>query len=292
MGAVMRRRLRTASSTASMPGTLPLSMIVITRDAEDDIAECLASAAFAAESLVVDSGSADHTVDVARSRGARVLHHDWAGFGPQKQFAVEVASFDWVLCLDADERVSPALARSIGALFARGEPEHAAYEVTRRNRFLGRWLEHGEGYPDRIVRLFDRRRARWSSDEVHEHVAVSGAPGRLEGDLLHASAESIARYIEKQNRYTTLQAELLHARGVRSPAAVMLLSPLARFLRYYVLRLGFLDGTAGYAHAAIGAFASFLKHVKLRALERNGVALEAPAAPDPPASAARDDRRP
>ncbi|MGH8802699.1 MAG: hypothetical protein ACREX6_10465, partial [Casimicrobiaceae bacterium] len=149
------------------------------------------------------------------------------------------------------------------------------------------------------------------------HVEVSGAPGRLEGDLLHASAESIARYIEKQNRYTTLQAELLHARGVRSRAAAMLVSPLTRFLRYYVLRLGFLDGTAGYAHAAIGAFASFLKHVKLRALERNategnGVAPEAPVAqaqaraeaqaqaqpraeaqaPGAPASAARDDRRP
>src|SRR5574340_1587211 len=252
-----------------MPATLPLSMIVITRDAEDDIAECLASAAFAAESVVVDSGSADHTVDVAMRRGARVLQRAWTGFGPQKQFGVEAASHDWVLCLDADERVTPALARSLEALFVRGEPSHAAYEVARRNRFLGRWLAHGEGYPDRIVRLFDRRRARWSSDPVHERVVASGAVGRLDGDLLHLSAESIERYVAKQNRYTTLQAEILHAAGARSSAAAMVLSPLARFVRYYVARLGFLDGAAGFAHIAIGAFASFLKHVKLRALEHD-----------------------
>lgn len=260
-----------------MPATLPLSMIVITSDAEDDIAECLASAAFAAESVVVDSGSADHTVDVAKSRGARVLRRAWTGFGPQKQFGVDAASHDWVLCLDADERVTPALARSLEALFARGEPSHAAYEVARRNRFLGRWLAHGEGYPDRIVRLFDRRRAHWSSDAVHEHVVASGPVGRLDGDLLHLSAESIERYIEKQNRYTTLQADLLHARGARSAAPAMFFSPLVRFARNYIVRLGFLDGAAGFAHSAIGAFASFMKHVKLRALERDAAASAAAA---------------
>ena len=263
-----------------MPATLPLSMIVITHDAEDDIAECLASAAFAAESVVVDSGSADHTVDVAKSRGARVLQRAWTGFGPQKQFGVDAASHDWVLCLDADERVTPALARSLEALFAHGEPDRAAYEVARRNRFLGRWLAHGEGYPDRIVRLFDRRRARWSSDAVHEHVVASGPVGRLDGDLLHMSAESIERYIEKQNRYTTLQADILHARGARSAAPAMFFSPLVRFARNYIVRLGFLDGAAGFAHSAIGAFASFMKHAKLRALER-----------DAPASAAADEQR-
>jgi len=252
-----------------MPATLPLSMIVITRDAESDIAECLASAAFAAESVVVDSGSADHTVDVARACGARVLQRAWTGFGPQKQFGVEAATHDWVLCLDADERVTPELARSLDAVFARGEPACAAYEVARRNRFLGRWLAHGEGYPDRIVRCFDRRRARWSADAVHEHVDVSGQIGRLDGDLLHLSAESIERYIAKQNRYTTLQADLLYLRGVRSAAPAMLVSPLVRFVRNYVLRLGFLDGAAGFAHSAIGAFASFMKHVKLRALEHD-----------------------
>ena len=127
--------------------------MVITRDAAGDIAECLLSASFCADALVVDSGSGDHTVETARRSGARVVPHAWLGFGPQKQFAVQEAVHDWVLCLDADERLSPELRESIRTLFARGEPPHAAYALARRNRFLGRWLSHGEGYPDWTTRL-------------------------------------------------------------------------------------------------------------------------------------------
>ena len=253
-----------------MAGPLPVSLVVITRDAANEIAECLLSAAFCSDALVVDSGSGDHTVEAARRSGARVVSHAFLGFGPQKQFAVREAVHDWVLCLDADERLSPKLRESIATLFAQGEPPHAAYALARRNRFLGRWLAHGEGYPDWTTRLFDRRRARWSDDPVHEHVIADGPVGRLEGDLLHASAESLERYVAKQNRYTTLQADALHARGKKSSAFAMTTAPLARFLRFYVLRLGFLDGVPGFAHIAIGAFASFLKHAKLRALEREG----------------------
>jgi glycosyltransferase involved in cell wall biosynthesis len=251
-----------------MAERLPLSLVVITRDAADAIAACLDSANFAAEVLVVDSGSRDDTVEIAKSRGAGVVYRAWEGFGPQKRFAVAQATHDWVLCLDADERVSPQLAASIKALFERGAPSAPAYALARRNRFLGRWLAHGEGYPDWIVRLFDRRRARWTDDPVHEHVVVDGAVARLEGDLLHASAESIDDYIAKQNGYTTLQAQAMHARGERASVARLALSPLARFLRFYLLKGGFLDGAAGFAHVSIGAFASFLKYVKLRALQR------------------------
>jgi len=251
-----------------MGESLPVSLVVITRDAGADIAECLLSAPFCADALVVDSGSGDHTVETARRSGARVVTHGFLGFGAQKHFAVGEAVHDWVLCLDADERLSPKLRESILARFAAGDPAHAAYALARRNRFLGRWLSHGEGYPDWTVRLFDRRRAQWSDDPVHEHVITRGPVGRLEGDLLHASAESLERYIAKQNRYTTLQADALHARGRHSSFAAMAAAPLVRFLRFYVLRLGFLDGSAGFAHIAIGAFASFLKHAKLRALER------------------------
>ena len=249
-----------------MSGKLPLSVVVITRDAALDVAACCASVPFAAELLVVDSGSGDDTVEVARRAGARVIVREWLGFGPQKQFAVGCAAHDWVLCLDADERVSSELAEAVGALFAPGVPAACAYRVARRNRFLGHWLAHGEGYPDWTVRLFDRRHARWSEDPVHERVIADGEVGRLEGDLLHASAESIDSYIEKQNRYSSLQAAALHARGERVGAIRIALSPLARFLRFYVVKLGFLDGVAGFAHIAIGAFASFLKYVKLRAL--------------------------
>lgn len=252
--------------SSRMADTLPLSLVVITRDAAAEIAECLASFPLAAEKLVVDSGSRDDTVEVARACGARVVAHEWMGFGRQKQFAVAAAAHDWVLCLDADERVTPALAAAIAALFARGEPSSPAYAIARRNRFLGRWLAHGEGYPDWNVRLFDRRRARWTDDPVHEHVVADGAVARLDGDMLHASAESIDAYVAKQNRYTSLQAEAMYARGERAGLARIALSPLARFLRFYVIKRGALDGAAGFAHIAIGAFASFLKYVKLRAL--------------------------
>ena len=269
-----------------MSEPLPLSLVIITRDAAHELADCLASVAFAAETIVVDSGSRDDTAALATRSGARVIEHAWEGFGPQKNFAVGAARHDWVLCLDADERVTPELAAAVRALFAGdapsasacaepaaaaySEPAAAAYSIARRNRFLGRWLAHGEGYPDWNVRLFDRRRARWSADLVHEKVVTDGPVVRLRGDLLHASAESIDAYIAKQNRYTTVQATAMHARGERASILQLVLSPGARFLRFYVLRLGFLDGAAGFAHIAIGAFASFLKYAKLRALQSGG----------------------
>jgi glycosyltransferase involved in cell wall biosynthesis len=250
-----------------MSEPLPLSLIVITRDAALELADCLASVPFAAEAIVVDSGSRDDTVALAQRCGARVLEHGWEGFGPQKNFAVAQAQHDWVLCVDADERVTPELGASIRALFAAGMPSDGAYAVARRNRFLGRWLAHGEGYPDWNVRLFDRRRARWSGDPVHEHVVADAPAARLRGDLQHASAESLEAYIAKQNHYTSLQAAAMHARGERASAWRVALSPAARFFRFYVIKLGFLDGIPGFAHIAIGAFASFLKYAKLRALD-------------------------
>jgi len=249
-----------------MSESLPLSLIVITRDAAHELAACLASAPFAAETVVVDSGSRDDTVGVARRSGARVVEHAWEGYGPQKNFAVTQAAHDWVLCVDADERVSPELAAAIRGAFAQPGPAAVAYAVARRNRFLGRWLRHGEGYPDWNVRLFDRRKARWSDDPVHEKVVAQGRVERLAGDLLHYSAESLDAYVAKQNRYTTLQAEALHAAGETASGVRVALSPVARFVRFYVVKLGFLDGVAGFAHIAIGAFASFLKYAKLRAL--------------------------
>lgn len=253
-----------------MPSSrLPLSLVLITRNAGAELADCLASAPFAAEIVVVDSGSTDDTQAIAERFGARFIAQPWLGFGPQKNAAVAAARHDWVLCLDADERVSEALAQALTAVFAQPENERApAYALCRRNRFFDRWLSHGEGYPDWTVRLFDRRRARWSDDAVHEKVRVEGHAARLAGDLLHASAESLDAYLAKQNRYTTMQAERLFAAGVRTGAWQLFASPLARFFRFYIVKRGFLDGAAGFAHIAIGAFASFLKHAKLYALQR------------------------
>lgn len=242
----------------------PLSVVVITLNAERQLANCLASVAFADELLVVDSGSTDATLDIAKRHGARVLHQPWLGFGKQKNYAVTQARHRWVLCLDADERISEALRDSIRAALA--NPQFQAYEMPRRNRFMGRWLRHGEGYPDRSVRLFDRERAQWSNDAVHEKVIVRGSTGRLAGDILHESEAGLADYIDKQNRYTTLAAETLHRRGTHAGLMRLLVSPFFRFMKLYFFRLGFLDGFAGLVHIAIGCFNSFVKYAKLREL--------------------------
>ncbi|MEO8132874.1 MAG: glycosyltransferase family 2 protein [Betaproteobacteria bacterium] len=246
---------------------VPISLVLITRDAGAQLHACLNSARFADEILIVDSGSVDDTVQIAASFGARVVDQSWLGYGPQKQFAVARAVHDWVLCLDADERVTPVLRASIEAALI--DPAFVAYRMARCNRFLGRWLRHGEGYPDWSVRLFDRRHARWSDDAVHERVLIDGPAGTVTGDLRHESAESLDEYLAKQNRYTTLQAGSLHAQGRRASVLQMLLSPAMRFVKFYFIRLGFLDGVAGLIHIAIGAGNSFVKYAKLLALERN-----------------------
>ena len=249
---------------------LALTLVVITRDAGESLAACLGSARFASQVIVVDSGSGDNTAEIARNCGALVIEQAWLGFGPQKNFAVAQAANDWVLCLDADECVSSELARNICSTLQ--QAQFSAYEMPRRNRFLGKWLAHGEGYPDWNLRLFDRRHARWSEDAVHEHVLSDGRVGRLRGDLLHSSGESLEAYLAKQNRYTTLQAEALFARGERFSAARLVVSPIVRFMRFYIVRGGFLDGIAGLVHISIGCFNSFAKYAKLRALQQSGSA--------------------
>ncbi len=215
---------------------------------------------------MVDSGSTDDTVAIAQRHGARVENKEWLGFGRQKQHAVSLARHDWVLCLDVDERVSEPLARSMRE--ALGGRSYRAFRMARRNRFLGRWLGHGEGYPDWSVRLFHRAHASWSNDEVHEAVLTTAEVGRLEGDLLHESAEDVATYMTKQNRYTTLHAQALFRQGVRASYWRLVASPLARFVKFYLLRLGFLDGGPGFAHIVIGCNNSFHKYLKLIELEK------------------------
>jgi len=243
-----------------------LSAVVITLNAASRLEACLQSLGFADEIVIVDSGSTDGTVELALRYGARILAREFDGFGPQKQYAVTQAAHDWVLCIDADERLSDALRESMVA--ALREPRFAAYKFPRCNRFLGRWLRHGEGYPDLSLRLFDRRRARWSDDPVHEKVVCNDPVGRLEGDLMHESAESLHSYLEKQNRYTSLQAQVLFESGKRPSAANLVLSPLVRFVKFYFLRLGFLDGVPGLIHIAIGCYNSFMKIAKLFELWR------------------------
>ena len=245
---------------------LPISVVIITLNAAGQIEDCLRSADFADEIILVDSGSQDGTTEIAARLGARVVTQDWLGFGKQKQFAVAQARNDWVLCLDADERVSPVLKNSVLAAVAK--PDFLAYKMPRSNRFMGRYLRHGEGYPDWSLRLFDRRHARWSDDAVHEKIITDVPVGRLSGDLLHDSAENLADYLDKQNRYTSLQAEQLQRSGKQVHLGHLLLSPVVRFVRFYFIRRGFLDGLPGLVHILIGCGNSFMKYAKLMALQK------------------------
>jgi glycosyltransferase involved in cell wall biosynthesis len=246
----------------------PISAVLITRNAASQLADCLASVAFCDEIIVVDSASEDATAAIAERHGARVIQSAWRGFGPQKQFAVEQASHDWVLCIDADERVSGRLRASIQAVLS--APTLAAWRFARCNRFMGRYLKHGEGYPDWSLRLFDRRAAHWSDDAVHERVIAAGAIGTLQGDLLHDSAQSLETYLAKQNRYSTLAAKAALAAGKRATLMHLLLSPLLRFIRFYFIRLGLLDGLPGLVHILVGCAASFAKYAKMLAFQRGG----------------------
>jgi glycosyltransferase involved in cell wall biosynthesis len=243
-----------------------LSAVIIARNAASVIEPCLESLAFADEIVVVDSASTDATVEVAQRRGARVVQREWLGYGRQKQFAVEQAKNDWVLCVDADERVSPELAASIKKELE--APVSPVYRMARRNRFMGRWLAHGEGYPDWSPRLFNRMNARWSDDLVHEKVLYAVTPGTLRGDLLHDSNDDLATYLDRQNRYTTLAARQALELGRSASLAHLLFSPVVRFFKFYVFRLGFLDGKAGLIHISIGCMNSYLKYAKLIELKR------------------------
>jgi glycosyltransferase involved in cell wall biosynthesis len=239
----------------------PLSAVLITRNAAHLLDACLDSVAFADEIVVVDAASSDATAEIAARRGARVVPKEWLGYGRQKQFAVEQAKHDWVLCIDPEEQVSPQLAQSIQRALA--APAAGVYRMARRNRFLGKWLSHGEGYPDWSPRLFNRLNARWSDDLVYEKVLYALTPGTLEGDLLRDAHEDLAAYIARQNLYTTLAARQEHDAGRSASLANLLLSPVVRFVKFYLLRLGFLDGVPGLLHIGIGCMNSYMKHAKL-----------------------------
>ncbi|GBE08088.1 MAG TPA: glycosyltransferase family 2 protein [Gammaproteobacteria bacterium] len=243
-----------------------LSAIIITYNAARQLVDCLNSLSFVSEILILDSGSDDETRNIAQQYNARFIHQDWLGYGPQKQKAVELAEHDWVLCLDADECISEELAVSIQSVME--SPQYQAYQFPRCNRFMGRWLRHGEGYPDISLRLFNRQHALWSNDAVHEFVQTDVSTGTLKGDLLHDSAASLASYLEKQNQYTSLQAEKMYQAGKTAGVGKILLNPLFRFFKFYLFRLGFLDGVPGLVHICIGCQNTFIKYAKLITLQR------------------------
>ncbi|MBV8495497.1 MAG: glycosyltransferase family 2 protein [Gammaproteobacteria bacterium] len=236
-----------------MTGNSGLSACVITFNEADRIDACLRSLEFCDEIVVVDSHSRDATRERAAALGARVIERDWPGYRSQKQYAVDAARHEWVLCLDADERVSDGLRAEIVALRDTGFAAHSGWSVPRITEYFGQFLRHGNAYPDRLVRLFDRRRGGWRGYEIHENTRISGRIGRLRGHLEHFPYRSLSDHQNRLQRYADLMAQALYQDGRRCGLTRVLLNPQWRFLRGYLLRLGFLDGWRGLVFALIEA---------------------------------------
>lgn len=237
-----------------------LCSITITKDAAADIGDCLDSLSFCDERVVVDSGSGDDTVRIAREKGASVTVHPWEGYGPQKNFALTRTQCDWILWLDADERVTPELAREIKRAMEEGGAD--GYEISRLSEFCGRPMRHSGWHPDWVLRLFRRGKGRWSDDRVHERVILDGSVSRIGGLIHHYTARRIEDTLAKMDRYSTLGAQMLVERGRRVWFITGIVRGLAAFLRTYVLRAGFLDGPEGFLLAVANAEGVYYRFMK------------------------------
>ncbi|MBX3019788.1 MAG: glycosyltransferase family 2 protein [Bdellovibrionaceae bacterium] len=245
---------------------LPLSVVIITKNEERNLPRCLESVAWADEVLVVDSGSTDATVDVARRHGARVLTETWRGFGPQKAFAALQAKHDWILSLDADECVPVELHQELERRFASLTPG-AAYALPRKSLLWGRWIRHGGWFPDRQIRLFNRRFANWDQAPVHEKVQAK-VYDRFEAPLEHYVFRDVAHQIDTNNRYSGLLAEKDVAAGKRFRLWKLIFKPYFKFLENYFWKRGFLDGLPGFVIAVNSAHSTLLRWVKIWEIER------------------------
>ena len=244
----------------------PVTATVITLNEAANIDACLESLAWADERLVVDSHSTDDTVARAEARGARVIVRDWPGYAAQKNFAASQAAHDWILSVDADERVTPELAAEIRAVVP-SPGDVAGYRIPRVTWHLGRWIRTTDWYPDPQLRLYDRRRADWPARRVHESVRARGPVGRLRHELQHYAYRDVAHHLETMERYTTLAAEQMYDEGRRARAVDPAIHQWAAFLRNYVLKRGFLDGGAGYLISRMNARYVAMKFEKLRQLQ-------------------------
>ena len=243
----------------------PISATLITYNEERNIADALQSVSWADEIVVVDSGSNDATLEICRRFTGKVTHRDWTGYVDQKNFAVDIARHDWIFALDADERPSPMLRREIQDL-ARSGFHKAGYKIPRLAFFMGRWIRHGDWYPDYQLRLFDRRCGKWEGGRVHESVKTAGEPGFLKGEIHHYTYPSLSDYLRRLETYSTLAALDYQQKGKAAGPLRLLANPLAIFLKAYLLKRGFLDGMPGFTVAVMGAISVFFKYAKLREL--------------------------
>ncbi len=242
---------------------MKISATLITWNEERNIARAIESLRCCDEILVVDSGSTDRTVEIAQKLNARVVDSPWYGYSKQKNLAAAQAANDWILSLDADEALSEALEAEIWQLRKKG-PEYDAYTMPRMAQYLGRWILHSGWYPDRKVRLYDRNKATWVGEFVHESVEVTGAVGHLKSNILHYTCESLSEHVRSVDRYTTLAAQEVASRGERIGWPRLIFEPGFAFVRTYLFELGFLDGLEGLMIANMAAMYTFLKYAKAR----------------------------
>lgn len=245
----------------------PISAVVITLNEERRLLAALESVKFCDEVLVVDGGSTDRTREMAAAAGARVEVRAWDGFTAQRNHAAAAARYDWVLVVDADERVTPALRAEIEAMRAGGFA-HGGYRIPRVVFYLGQWIRGTDWYPDPQLRLYDRRRGRWMGGLVHESVRLEGPVGRLRNELEHHTYEDISDHLRTIDRYTTLWARQAHAEGRRAGPLDGCLASTWAFIRNYVVRRGFLLGEAGLTVSTFNAYYTYAKMAKLRELAR------------------------
>ena len=253
-----------AESNARRPG---LSVVVITRDEAHDIGACLQSVAWADEIVVLDSGSTDATVEIARSLGARVEITDWPGFGIQKNRAISRCTRDWILSLDADERVTAELRTELERAIA-SPGNRVAFRMPRLSSYCGRTMRHSGWWPDYVIRLFRRGHARFTDDPVHERLLSEGPIGTLEHPLTHATYIDLEEVIAKVNSYSSAGARKLAALGVRGSLSKAMAHGLWAFTRTYIVRAGFLDGREGLMLAISNAEATYYRYLKLMLLQR------------------------
>ena len=247
-------------------GNTYISASIITLNEEDNIRECLLSLDWVDEVVIVDSLSRDQTVAIGKEMGARVIDKPFAGHVKQKDFAVQSCQFDWVLCLDADERVTEDLKSKIIALFEKypdGALPHYGYTVKRRSFHLGRWIMHGGWYPDRNIRLFDRRHGKWSGVDPHDIIKVEGTPGHLDAALDHYVFRDLAHNADQNNFFSGISAKILFEKGKKPSLLKLFFKPPWKFVETYFLKRGFLDGLPGFIIAVGAAYSMFLKYAKL-----------------------------
>ncbi|WP_339891066.1 glycosyltransferase family 2 protein [Neptuniibacter pectenicola] len=239
-----------------------ISIIIITKNEAHNIQSCLDSVAWADEIIVVDSGSEDGTQDICRTtNNCRLIETDWPGFGEQKNRALALATHEWVLSIDADERIGDSLKAEI---FSAMEQSHYdGFEIPRRSQYCGRFIDHSGWTPDYVLRLFKRDKAIFSNDKVHERIILNGKTGRLLNPMLHYSYENLEQVLRKVDQYSTLGAEQLYARGKRCGLGTALYKSFWAFIRTYLLRRGFLDGKQGVMLAISNAEATYYKYAKL-----------------------------